>query len=131
MYRGMFSIGPGRYSALAAMMSSNRSGRSFLSMSRTPAPSTWNTPTVSPRGRRRSVPVQPFELQRDRDQPGDALICVALLLQRRLGGERLFEGDRVGRVVRDELAQAAARAAGHGGHPPDIAQDGAGPQLAE
>ena len=37
------------------MMSSKRSGRSFFSMSRTPAPSSWNTPTVSPRDSRSKV----------------------------------------------------------------------------
>ncbi len=39
-------IGPGRYSATAAMMSSNRSGLSFLISSWKPLDSHWNTPTV-------------------------------------------------------------------------------------
>ncbi len=84
-----------------------------------------------PRGMRRGVPVEAFELQRDRDQPGDALVGVALLLQSRLGGERLFEGDRVRRVVRNKLAQAIDLAVGHREHPADVAQYGAGLQFAE
>ena len=193
----MFSIGPGRYSETTAMMSSKRSGRSFFSMSRTPAPSTWNTPTVSPRdkrskvgrsssgsvveierdaapsqqfeaarqhgqrleaekvefdetgqldpfhvelghrhvgarvaverhqlgqrpvadhdpgGVRRGVPVQAFEAQRDFDQPRHRLVGVALLLQLRLAGDRLFEADRVRRVVRHQLAQPVDLAVRH------------------
>ncbi len=80
---------------------------------------------------RRGVAVEAFELQGDRDQPGDALIGIALLLQSRLRGERLFEGDRVRRVVRNELAQTVDLAVGHREHPADIAQYGAGLQLAE
>ena len=46
---GMFSIGPGRYSATTAMMSSKRSGRRRRMASRMPELSSWNTPTVSAR----------------------------------------------------------------------------------
>ena len=45
----MFSIGPGRYKATSAMMSSKQSGRMPIRALRMPTLSTWNTPTVSPR----------------------------------------------------------------------------------
>ena len=40
-------MGPGRYSATMAMMSSKRSGFSRFKLSRMPVDSSWNTPTVS------------------------------------------------------------------------------------
>ena len=77
------------------------------------------------------MPVQPFEAQRDFDQPGNGLVGIALLLQQRLAGDRLFERDGVRRVVRHQLAQPVDLAIGHGKHATDIAQHGAGLQLAE
>ena len=77
------------------------------------------------------MPVQPFEAQRDFDQPGHGLVGIALLLQQRLAGDRLFERDRVRRVVRHQLAQPVDLAVGHGEHAADIAQHGARLQFAE
>ena len=46
MKSGISSIGPGRYSATSAMMSSKRSGRACFSKSRMPRDSNWNTAVV-------------------------------------------------------------------------------------
>ena len=48
-YVGIWSIAPGRYSATSATRSSNSVGRTFLSASRMPSDSNWNTPIESPR----------------------------------------------------------------------------------
>ena len=48
MYLGIFSIGPGRYNATTAIISSKRSGFSPFSTSRMPLDSSWNNPTASP-----------------------------------------------------------------------------------
>ncbi len=47
--------------------------------------------------------IQPLKLQRDLEQPLHALVVVAHLLQARLAVDRLLQGDRLGRVVRDQL----------------------------
>ena len=47
-YRGMDSIGPGRYSDMAAMMSSKFEGFIEVRNWRMPLDSSWNTPSVSP-----------------------------------------------------------------------------------
>ena len=49
---GISSIGPGRYSALAAIRSSRRSGCIFISRSCMPPDSNWKMPLVSPRQKR-------------------------------------------------------------------------------
>ena len=48
-YLGISRIGPGRYKATIATMSSKWSGLSFTRASRIADPSSWNTPVVSPR----------------------------------------------------------------------------------
>ncbi len=70
----------------------------------------------------RGVAVEPFELQRDLDQPRHRFVAVARLLQGGLAGDRLFQGDRVRRVVGHQFAQAVDLAVGHRQHPADIAQ---------
>ncbi len=47
-YASMLTIGPGRYSALAAIRSSIRLGFILASTSFIPPDSNWNTPLVSP-----------------------------------------------------------------------------------
>ena len=44
----MDSIGPGRYSEIAAMMSSKFSGFMFIRNDRMPPDSSWKMPSVSP-----------------------------------------------------------------------------------
>ena len=48
IYRGMDSIGPGRYREIAAMISSKHAGFMPVRNPVIPAPSSWNTPSVSP-----------------------------------------------------------------------------------
>src|SRR5438105_981247 len=48
MKAGMLTIGPGRNKAIAAETSSKLCGRISISIRRMPAPSSWNTPCVSP-----------------------------------------------------------------------------------
>ena len=54
-------------------------------------------------GMRGRVAIQAFELQRDFQQAGDALVVVAQLLQAGLAVDRLLQGDGLGRIVRDQL----------------------------
>ena len=49
IYRGMDSMGPGRYSEMAAMISSKQLGFMLVRKEVMPLPSSWNTPSVSPR----------------------------------------------------------------------------------
>ncbi len=79
----------------------------------------------------RGVPVKTFELEGDGDQPRHALVRVTLLLQCRFAGDRLFQRHRVRRIVRHQLAQPVDLPIGHGEHPADIAQYGAGLQFAK
>ena len=48
MYRGICSIGPGRYSEIPAIRSSKQSGRSCIMNCFMPPDSSWNTASVSP-----------------------------------------------------------------------------------
>ncbi len=79
----------------------------------------------------RGVAVEPFELERDPHQPRHGLVAVALRLQLRLAGDRLFEAHRMRRVVGHQLAQPVDLAVGHAEHPADIAQYRARLQFAE
>ena len=79
----------------------------------------------------RGVAVQPFELLRDIERaPGDR-IAIALGLQSRLVLDRALERDRIGRVLRHELAQLVDLAVGHLQHAPDVAEHAARLQRAE
>src|SRR5207249_7697751 len=82
-------------------------------------------------GMRRGMPVETFELERDRHQPCHALVGVALMLQCRFAGYCLLEGDGVRRVVRHQLAQPIDQPVGHPQYPADIAQHRTRLQLAE
>ena len=79
----------------------------------------------------RSVAIEPFEPLADIEQLGDDRLGVARLLQPRLRRDRLRQRDRVGGVHRHELAQPVDLAVGHLQHAADVAQYGAGLQLAE
>ncbi len=81
-------------------------------------------------GVRRGVAIKPFELLGDLKQAGDQRIVVALLLQLRLAVDGFRQRDRIGRVVRHQLAQPVDLAVGHLQHAADVAQYGARLQLA-
>ena len=83
------------------------------------------------RGMGGGVAVQPFELERYLDQAGDGRIVVALGRKPGLGVERLLQRHRVGRIVGDQLAQAVDAAVAKAEHAADIAEHGAGLELAE
>ena len=79
----------------------------------------------------RGMAVQAFELLRDVEgAPGDR-IAIALGLQARLVLDRALERDRVGRILRHELAQLVDLAVGHLQHAADVAQHAARLQGAE
>ena len=82
-------------------------------------------------GMGRGVAVESLQLHRDVDQPGDRRVLVAHLAQQRLALDRLLQADRVGRVVGDQLAQPVDQPVGHLHDAADVAQHGAGLQLAE
>ena len=69
----------------------------------------------------RGVAVKPFEPLADIEELGHDRLGVARLLQPRLGGDGLRQGDRIGGVVGDELAQAVHLAIGHLQHATDVA----------
>ena len=75
--------------------------------------------------------VEALELLGDVEQAVDQRVGVALGLEARLVGDRLFEGHRVGRVLRHHLGEAIDLAVGHLQHAADVAEHGAGLQRAE
>ena len=80
-------------------------------------------------GVRRGVAVEAFELLRDFEQARDDGLAVALLLQLGLAGNGIGERNRIGRIVRNELAEAVDLAVRHLQHASDVAQHGARLQL--
>ncbi len=77
------------------------------------------------------VAIQTLDLQRDLQHPAHRLVVVAQLLQPRLGLDRFGQGDRLGRVVRDQLGDLVHLAERQAEHPADVAHRGARLQLAE
>ena len=82
-------------------------------------------------GMGRGVAVQAFELLRDVEGALHHRIAVALGLQARLVVDRALERDRVGRILRHQLAQLVDLAVGHLQHAADVAQHAARLQGAE
>ena len=79
----------------------------------------------------RGVAVQSFELEREMDELADGLVFVPHGLERRFVGDRICQLRRIGRIVRDQFADPVHLAERHTEYPADIAQRGAGLQLAE
>ena len=79
----------------------------------------------------RGVAVQALELEGDVDEPRHRLLCPAHLLQHGLAVDGLLQADRVGRIIGHQLANAVDLAVGHFQHPADVAEHGAGLELAE
>ena len=79
----------------------------------------------------RGVAVEPFELQRDRDQPVDDLFLLTRLLQTGLFDQGLRQRHRIGRVLRHQLAELVDLAVGHFENAADVAQHGARLQRSE
>ena len=75
--------------------------------------------------------MQAFELLRDVEGAPDHRIAVALGLQPRLALDRALERDRLGRILRHQLAQLVDLAVGHLQHAADVAQHAARLQGAE
>ena len=73
----------------------------------------------------RCVPVQPLDLHRDVDQLGNLFIVAPLLAKVFLAFQRLRDGGRIGRVVRDQLGNAVDLRIGHFQHAADITKRGA------
>ena len=82
-------------------------------------------------GMGRGVAVEALELQRQVDQPLDLLVGAVLLLQELLALQRLRQGHRLGGIVGHQLADPVDLTVGHAQHAADVAQHGAGLQLAE
>ena len=80
---------------------------------------------------RRGVAGEAFELLRDVEGTPHHRIAVAFGLQPRLAVDGAFQRDRVGRVLRHQLAQPIDLAVGHLQHAADIAQHAARLQGAE
>ena len=82
-------------------------------------------------GVRRGVPVESFELLRNREGARDDRLGVARGLQARLAIDRFRQRHRLGRIMRDELAQLVDLPIRHLQHAADVAQDAARLQRAE
>ena len=79
---------------------------------------------------RGGVAVEAFELLGDLQQARDHRLAVALLLQLRLAVDGFRQRDRIGRVVRHQLAQPVDLPVRHLQHAADVAQHRARLQLA-
>ena len=79
---------------------------------------------------RRGVPVEALQLLRDLQQPRHHRLRVARFLQLGLAVDGLAQRDRVGRIVRHQLAELVHLAVGHLQHAADVAQHRARLQLA-
>ena len=75
--------------------------------------------------------MQAFELLRDVEGAPDHRLAVALGLQARLVLDGALERDRIGRVLRHELAELVDLPVGHLQHAADVAQHAARLQRAE
>ena len=84
-----------------------------------------------PGGVGRGVAEQAFEPLTDIEQFGDDLLGAAHLLQLLVAGDGFGQCRRGCRVIGDELGDAVGLAVGHAQHSADVADDGAGLQLAE
>ena len=82
-------------------------------------------------GMGRGVAVQAFEFLRDVEGAPRHRIAIAFGLQPRLVVDRALERDRIGRVLRHQLAELVDLAVGHLQHAADVAQHAAGLQGAE
>ena len=80
---------------------------------------------------RRGVAVQAFELLGDVEGAAHHRLAVALGLQPRLVLDRALERDRVGRILRHQLAEPVDLPVGHLQHAADVAQHAARLQRAE
>ena len=74
---------------------------------------------------------QAFEPLTDVEQLGDDLLGAAHLLQLLVAGDGFGQCRRGCRVIGDELGDAVGLTVGHAQHSADVADDGAGLQLAE
>ena len=83
------------------------------------------------RGMGRGVTVEPLQPLADIEQLRHDRFGVARLLQPRLGGDGLRQGDGIGGVHRHELAEPIDLAIGHLQHAADVTQHGARLQLAK
>ena len=82
-------------------------------------------------GVRRGVAVEAFELQRDVEHAADTRVLLAGILEARLVLDRLRQRDRIGGVLRHELAELVDLPIGHFQHAPDVAHHAARLQRAE
>ena len=80
-------------------------------------------------GVRRRVAIEAFELLRDLQQARDDRFVVALLLQLGFAGNGVRQRDRIGGIVRHELAEAVDLPVRHLQHAADVAQHRARLQL--
>src|ERR1700751_3264847 len=71
------------------------------------------------------MPVQAFQLLSDVESPPNDRIAVPCGLQSRLVGNSMSQGDRIGRVLRNQLAKLVHLAVRHFKHAADVAQHAA------